>query len=69
VSSVVYGNPGDHPLAGSYDCGAAGRPLHRVFAVYRPSNVTWYGLCASGAMTATAVDFQYGNPSDLPLLK
>jgi hypothetical protein len=69
VSSVVFGIPGDRPLAGSYQCGAAGNALHKVFAVFRPANVTWYGLCAPGAMSATNVNFQYGNPNDVPLLK
>jgi hypothetical protein len=37
--------------------------------VFRPSNITWYGLCESHAQGSTQVDFQYGEPGDLPLLK
>jgi hypothetical protein len=68
VTSVVYGNPGDRPLAGSYYC-AGIRPLIQTYAVFRPSNVTWYGLCIGGAHSGLPANLLYGNPSDVPLLK
>lgn len=69
VTSIVYGNPGDRPLAGMYMCSAAGSQMEKIYAVFRPSNITWYGLCSETAMSTFNVDFQYGNPTDLPLLK
>ncbi len=68
VTSTTFGDPGDRPLAGNYWCGAV-QPLQKIFAVFRPSNGTWYGLCAGAAHNATNATFQYGDPSDLPLLK
>jgi hypothetical protein len=69
ATATPYGNRGDRPLAGSYWCIPAGNVTEEVFAVFRPSNVTWYGLCAASPMSSFPRTFQYGNPGDLPLLK
>jgi hypothetical protein len=68
VTSMVYGNPGDRPFAGSYFCGGLQSAI-KTFGVFRPSSVTWYGLCIGGAHSAISLSFHYGNPSDVPLLK
>jgi hypothetical protein len=68
VTTTTFGNRGDRPLAGNYWCPSL-NSREDVFAVFRPSNITWYGLCESHAQGSTQVDFQYGEPGDLPLLK
>jgi hypothetical protein len=56
-----YGNPGDVPLMGDWDCDGVDSP-----AMYRPTNGFMY-LRNSNSQGFADLDYFYGNPSDLPL--
>ncbi len=56
-----YGNPGDVPLMGDWDCDGTRTP-----AMYRPSNGFMY-LRNSNTSGVADVDYFYGDPSDIPL--
>jgi glucose/arabinose dehydrogenase len=61
TASFYYGNPGDVPLMGDWDCDGVDTP-----AMYRPSTGFMY-LRNSNSQGFADLDYFYGNPSDLPL--
>jgi hypothetical protein len=40
-----------------------------VIGIFRPSTIIWYGWCASSAMSSFPIEFPYGHPTDVPLVK
>ena len=61
VTSFFYGNPGDVPLMGDWDCDGTATP-----AMYRPTNGFMY-LRNSNTQGIADVEYFYGDPSDVPL--
>ncbi len=61
VASFFYGNPGDVPLAGDWDCDGVATP-----GMYRPSDGYVYLSNANRAQVAD-VTFYFGDPADVPL--
>ena len=58
---LTYGNPGDVPLLGDWDCDGERTP-----AMYRPTNGFMY-LRNSNTTGIADVEYFYGDPSDVPL--
>jgi murein DD-endopeptidase MepM/ murein hydrolase activator NlpD len=61
VDSFFYGDPGDVPLMGDWDCDGEATP-----AMYRPSNGFMY-LRNSNSQGVADAEYFYGDPSDIPL--
>ncbi len=61
ADSFVYGNPGDVPLLGDWDCDGTRTP-----AMYRPTNGFMY-LRNSNTQGIADVEYFYGDPADVPL--
>jgi hypothetical protein len=61
TASFFYGDPGDYPLMGDWDCDGIDTP-----AMYRSSNGFMYLRNANSQGTAD-LDYFYGDPSDIPL--
>jgi hypothetical protein len=73
--SVQFGLPGDIPLTGSYDAAQCVTPLvpagcvahpKASFAVWRPSNSTWY-IKQNNTAGVPVLTKQWGAPNDVPL--
>ncbi len=60
-TEFLYGNPGDVPLLGDWDCDGVRTP-----AMYRPTNGFMYLRNANSEGIAD-VDYFYGDPADIPL--
>jgi dipeptidyl aminopeptidase/acylaminoacyl peptidase len=60
-SSFYYGNPGDYPFMGDWDCNGTDTP-----GLYRQSDGFAY-LRNSNTQGVADVRFFFGNPSDIPL--
>ncbi len=61
VSSFFYGNPGDFPFAGDWDCDGVDTP-----GLYRQSDGFVY-LRNSNTQGVADIRFFFGNPGDIPL--
>ena len=61
INSFFYGNPGDVPLMGDWDCDGVTTP-----AMYRPTNGFMY-LRNSNTQGIGEIEYFYGDPSDVPL--
>ena len=61
VNSFFYGNPGDFPMAGDWDCDGIATP-----GLYRQSDGFVY-LRNSNTQGIANIRFFFGNPSDIPL--
>jgi len=61
VTSFFYGNPGDYPLVGDWDCDGVDTP-----GLYRQSDGFVY-LRNSNSQGTADVRFFFGNPEDIPL--
>jgi hypothetical protein len=61
VATFYYGNPGDVPLMGDWNCDGVATP-----GMYRPSNGFVY-LRNSNTQGVADLSFFYGNPADIPL--
>jgi murein DD-endopeptidase MepM/ murein hydrolase activator NlpD len=61
VNTFFYGDPGDVPLMGDWDCDGEATP-----AMYRSSNGFMY-LRNSNSQGVADVDYFYGDASDIPL--
>lgn len=61
VSSFYYGNPGDHPVIGDWDCDGVDTP-----GLYRRSDGFVY-LRNSNTQGVADTRFFFGNPDDVPL--
>ena len=61
VDVFFYGNPGDVPLMGDWNCDGVATP-----AMYRPENGFMY-LRNSNTQGIADVDYFYGDPGDIPL--
>jgi hypothetical protein len=59
--SFYYGNPGDHPMVGDWDCDGIETP-----GLYRRSDGYVY-LRNSNTQGVADIRFYFGNPSDIPL--
>jgi hypothetical protein len=68
VTPVSFGNLGDRPMAGNFECGGTDGIVATPIAVFRPSTITWYGLCASDGNAARPIVFSYGDPTDVPFV-
>ncbi len=60
-AAFLYGNPGDVPLLGDWDCDGVRTP-----AMYRPANGFMYLRNANSEGIAD-VEYFYGDPADIPL--
>ncbi len=61
IDSFLYGNPGDDPLMGDWDCDGLATP-----AMYRPTNGFMY-LRNSNTQGIADLEYFYGDPADIPL--
>ena len=61
VSSFYYGNPGDYPMLGDWDCDGIATP-----GLYRQSDGFVY-LRNSNTQGVADIRFYFGNPADVPL--
>jgi glucose/arabinose dehydrogenase len=61
VATFYYGDPGDRPFAGDWDCDGVDTP-----GLYRQSDGRVY-LRNSNTQGPADVDFFFGNPGDIPL--
>ncbi|MGH8950713.1 MAG: putative Ig domain-containing protein [Acidimicrobiia bacterium] len=61
VTSFFYGNPGDFPMAGDWDCDGVDTP-----GLYRQSDGFVY-LRNSNSQGVADIRFFFGNPGDIPL--
>jgi len=61
VTSFLFGNPGDSPFMGDWDCDGFDTP-----GMYRQSNGFAY-LRNSNTQRVADVSFYFGNPNDIPL--
>jgi len=61
ITSFVYGNPGDVPFMGDWDCDGVATP-----GLFRTSDAFAY-LRNSNSVGIADIRFFFGNPSDIPL--
>lgn len=61
ATEFFYGNPGDVPLMGDWNCDGVSTP-----AMYRPTNGFMY-LRNSNTQGIAEIEYFYGDPSDAPL--
>ena len=61
MAAFFYGDPGDHPLMGDWDCDGIATP-----AMYRSSNGFMY-LRNTNSQGIADIDYFYGDPADVPL--
>ena len=61
LRAMFYGNPGDTPFVGDWDCDGVDSP-----GMYRPSDGYVY-LRNSNTQGVADIEFFFGNPGDIPL--
>jgi hypothetical protein len=61
ITSFFYGNPGDHPFVGDWDCDGTDTP-----GLYRQSDGFAY-LRNSNSQGNADIRFFFGNPGDIPM--
>jgi hypothetical protein len=66
---VPFGSIGDRPLVVPLVCGSTDSFIFQSIAVFRPSTLFWEPWCEGGAMNPFGLPFQYGESTDVPLVK